>query len=273
MTGPLQGARIGLTANRRAEEQAALVTALGGVPRQGSSVDLDRPVADAGIDAIVDDLIAAPPDVAVFMTGVGARHILAGAARGGRLRTLVATLASRRLVARGGKPKRVLREYGLEADWTAVPAESRAVVEGLVAEGVRGRRIVVQCAGDGPEPMTSALRSAGARVREVHPYTLPLPGDDTPAVILAREALAGGLDAITFTSARAVEGFAAISRRAGVDLGGIGCSGVVVTAVGPVTREALIAHGLPVHVEPETPRMGAMFHALAAALAGARAPR
>ncbi len=271
MTPTLGGARVGVTAGRRADEQAALVTALGGVPRHGSSVDIDRPVSGAGIAAIVEDLITAPPDVAVFMTGVGARHILAGAALGGRLPTLVATLASRRLVARGGKPRRVLRDYGLEADWTAEPAEGRAVVAGLLAEGVRGRRIVVQCAGEGPEPMTSALRAAGARVREVHPYTLDIPGDDAPAAVLAREAAAGGLDALTFTSARAVEGFAAIARRAGVDLGGIRRAGVVVAAVGPVTREALVAHGLPVDVEPRTPRMGAMFHALAAALAGSRA--
>jgi hypothetical protein len=33
------------------------------------------------------------------------------------------------------------------------------------------------------------------------------------------------------------------------------------------TRDALLEHGLPVHIEPETPRVGAMFRDLAAAFA------
>jgi uroporphyrinogen-III synthase len=115
--------------------------------------------------------------------------------------------------------------------------------------------------------MNAPLRDAGATVVEAHPYDLDLPPDGAAAVALAEEAAAGRLAALTFTSANAVHGFAALVERAGVDLGAVAASGVVVAAVGPVTRAALASHGLPVHVEPATPRMGAMVQALAADLA------
>lgn len=75
----------------------------------------------------------------------------------------------------------------------------------------------------------------------------------------------GAIDAITFTSANAVNGLMAAVERSGLDIPEPHPS-VLVTAVGPVTRDALVAHGWRVDVEPETPRMGAMYQALAARL-------
>lgn len=266
----MNGASVGITATRRADEQAALVVALGGVPRQGPSVDIDQPAPTAVLRRIVAEVIARPPDVAVFVTGVGAGHLLVAAREAGTLAALVAVLGRARVIARGAKPRRVLREFGVRVDMTAAPAESRVIRDVLLADGVSGRRVLVQCAGAAPDAMTGALRAAGARVCEAHPYGIDVPSDARGAVGLARDAVGGGLDSLTFTSAHAVHGFVAVAERADLDVVRIGGSGTVVAAVGPVTRAALIDHGLPVHVEPATPRMGAMFHALAAALAGVR---
>ena len=49
----MNGARVGITGTRRAEQQAALVRALGGVPVHGPSVDLDVPASDAALRAAV----------------------------------------------------------------------------------------------------------------------------------------------------------------------------------------------------------------------------
>lgn len=263
----MRGARVGITAARRADAQAALVVALGGVPRHGPSVDADRPVADEALAAIVADVLAAPPDIAVFLTGVGARHILAAAEREGTLGALAAALGRARVIVRGGKPRRVMRELGIPVDWVAAPAEGRVIRDRLLAEGVRGRRILVQCAGAAPDPMIVPLRTAGAEITEVHPYAIDVPPSSRGALALARDAAAGRLEALTFTSAHAAHGFAAVIERARLDAADLTGAGVVVAAVGPVTRRALHDHGLPVHVEPATPRMGAMFQALAAALA------
>jgi len=263
----MNGARVGITAARRADEQAALVRSLGGVPRHGPSVDIDFPVPDDVMRETLREVLAAPLDRAVFLTGVGARHLLGAATRTDLIEPLLVALRATRVVVRGNKPRRVLREFAIPVAWTATPAESRVIRDALLAEPIAGRRILVQCAGASPDAMIAPLRAAGARVVEAHPYEIDVPPDARGAIGLAHDAARGRLDALTFTSAHAVHGFVALAERAGVEVGAISTGGALIVAVGPVTREALLEHGLPVHVEPETPRMGAMFHDLAAAFA------
>lgn len=268
----MNGARIGITATRRADAQEALVRSLGGVPVHGPSIEIDVPAPDATLVATVEALLAATPDIAVFVTGVGARHILSAADRAGLLAPVLEVLRATRVVVRGIKPRRVLREFEVPIAWTAAPPESRVIRDVLLAEGVEGRRILVQCAGARADVMVAPLRAAGADVLEAHPYTLDVPPDGRGAVELARAALEGRLDAITFTSAHAVNGFVALAERAGIDAADLAATATLFVAVGPVTREAMLSEGLPVHVEPEAPRMGAMFQQLAATLRAAPRP-
>jgi uroporphyrinogen-III synthase len=262
----MNGARVGITAARRADEQAALVRALGGVPVHGPSVDVDVPAPDHVMRGTLEDLLASRLDIAVFLTGVGARRLFGAAARSDMLAAVMAHLRAARVIVRGTKPRRVLREFDVPIEWTASPAESRVIRDALLAEGVADRRILVQCAGAAPDAMIDALRAAGAQVVAAHPYAIDTPPDAAAALRLATEAAAGRLDALTFTSAHAVHGFVGLAERAGVDLDSVGTAGTLIVAVGPVTRDALLGFGLPVHVEPEVPRMGAMFRDLAAAL-------
>jgi uroporphyrinogen-III synthase len=259
---------VGITAARRVEEQAALVRSLGGVPVVGPCIDVDRPAPDALVRAALQVALAEPLDVAVFVTGVGAAHLVAVAQRSGLAGPLRVSLARARVVVRSGKPRRVLRELGVRVDWVADPPEGRAVRDELLRRPLAGRRVMVQCGGPAPDPMVGVLRVAGARVVTVHPYDIAPPADAAAAMRLARDAAAGLLDAVTFTSAHAVHGFVALAERAGVEPAAAG-DGALVAAVGPVTRDALLGHGLRVDVEPATPRMGAMLRALAARLTGA----
>ena len=268
----MNGARIGITGTRRAAEQASLVRSLGGEPVHGPSVDIDVAAPDEEMRGAVDALLSAPIDTAVMVTGVGTRHLAAAAGRLGHGDAMLATLRAARVIARGTKPRRVLRELGVPVAWTAAPPESRIIRDALLDEPLTGRRILVQCAGSAPDLMIGPLRAAGADVIEVHPYALDVPPDGRAAVALAAAAAEGRLDALTFTSAHAVHGFVALAERAGIDIGTVGSAGTLIVAIGPVTRDALIDDGLPVHVEPETPRMGAMFRATAAALARAGHP-
>lgn len=263
----MNGARVGITAARRADEQSVLVRSLGGVPRHGPSVDIDFPVPDEVIRETLREVLAAPLDSAVFVTGVGARHLLDAATRTDMIEPLLVALRAALVVVRGTKPRRVLREFAIPVAWTAAPAESRVIRDALLAEPLAGRRILVQCAGATADAMIAPLRAAGACVVEANPYAIDVPPDARGAIGLANDAARGRLDALTFTSAHAVHGFVALAERAGVDVRAIGTGGALIVAVGPVTRDALREHGLPVHIEPETPRMGAMFQELAAAFA------
>ena len=262
----MNGARVGITAARRADEQAAIVRALGGKPVHGPSVNVDVPAPDEQLAGTLRELLESPIDTAVFVTGVGARHLLEAARREGLLDDVLAAVRSARVIARGTKPRRVLREFDVPVEWIASPAESRVIRDALVAERWTGRRVLVQCAGAAPDVMVAPLQAVGARVIEAHPYEIDIPPDAGDAVRLAEAAAAGQLDAVTFTSAHAAHGFAALVERAGIDVADVTAAGALIVAVGPVTRDALLEHGFPVHVEPETPRMGAMYQALATAL-------
>lgn len=254
---------IGITAARRADEQAALVRALGGIPRHGASIGVDQPALDDVIMAALLPALAEPLDIAVFLTGVGARHLFTAAGRSGHGDVLHRAITAARVVVRGSKPRGALRQLGVAPDWVADPAHTGVVQHHLLSGApLRGRRILLQCAGAEPEPMADALQDAGARVFAVHPYAIGISRDTRRAENLARDTAAGRLDALTFTNARAVEGFIAIAERAGIDLDAIASGSVTIAAVGPSTAGVLRAHGLTVAVEPDTPRMGAMYRAL-----------
>jgi len=262
----MRGARVGITADRRAAEQAALVRALGGEPVMGPSLLADAPARQEAVVAELDEAMAAPPDVAVMLTGVGVELLLAAADAAGRGRALRALLVGARVLARGPKPRRALRAAGIRVDEVVDPPRAEAVVERVLAGGARDRRVLVQGFGPPPEEVAAPLREAGARVVAVSPYAAGWPDDPAPAQALARAAREGRLEAITFTSAQAARQFAVLAEAEGTEPAQLATCGVLLAAVGPVTRAALEAEGLPVHVEPSPHKMGALYRALAAAL-------
>ncbi|MEQ8833874.1 MAG: uroporphyrinogen-III synthase [Miltoncostaeaceae bacterium] len=261
---------MGITAARRAAEQAALVRALGGEPLVGPAIGVDVARESAGLAAAVEDLIARPPAVAVFITGIGGRHLVGAADAAGRGDELRAILAAATVIARGPKARRALAKVGVEAHWSADPAEVATVREHLLGGGagpLSGRRVMVQCVGAAPEPMVAALAYAGADVVEVRPYRFASEGDAVARDALAGAVAAGEVAAVTFTSALAVEGFAEAMDARGHEPH----PAVLMVAVGPVTRRAMLDRGWRVDVEPAVPKMGTMYRALASALGDAEA--
>lgn len=81
MTRPL----IGITAARRSEEQSALVRAVGGEPMVGPCIGLEEPTPDPEILTGIDSALAAPLDIAVFLTGIGTMHLFQAVERAGRI--------------------------------------------------------------------------------------------------------------------------------------------------------------------------------------------
>lgn len=58
-----------------------------------------------------------------------------------------------------------------------------------------------------------------------------------------------------------------LAEASGVEAADLRRRGALLAAVGPVTGAALRAEGLAVDVEPRSPKMGALYHALSLALA------
>jgi uroporphyrinogen III methyltransferase/synthase len=167
-------------------------------------------------------------------------------------------LAGVTLCAIGPGTADALAAMGLRAD--LVPADHRAegILELLTAERVAGRRVLLPRAAVARDILPRTLEERGAAVEVVTVYETGMPDPErTRAGLRALEA--GEVDVLTFTSASTAENFADIVGRERLDRL---CRGLVVVAIGPVTRDACRRVGLEVHVMPESYTLAAMTEAL-----------
>lgn len=267
MLPPLAGLVIGVTADRRADEQAELLH------RRGAEVMLapvirTRPLAD-GPDLVsaTEALIARPPDTLVVLTGLGIRSWFEAAEGRGRGDDLVAAMTGARILARGPKAAGALATLGLEVAWRAQGATSEEVEEHL-GPTLTGRRIAVQRDGAVEPRLALSLGRRGAEVVDVPVYRWELPHDRGPAHALLEAIVARHVDAVTFTSAAAVTNLFALAADRGGDtaveeIRDALRGPVLPICVGPVSAARLVSHGVDRPIHPDRWRLGPMVHRLA----------
>jgi uroporphyrinogen-III synthase len=265
VTAPLTGWRVGVTADRRADDQVELLRRKGAQVVHGPTMRIVPLEDDAQLAEITRGLLADPPAVVVATTGQGFRGWLEVAASWGLASELHEVLASSSVLARGPKARGAIRGAGLREAWSADETESSPeVLAHLLAEGVDGVRVAVQLHGDPMTDFLGALRSAGADVVTVPVYRWE-PPPDLPAVDALIDAIvARDVDTVTFTSAPAVEGLvhraAARGLREAV-LEALRSGEVLACCVGPVTAAPLERLGVT-GIAPDRFRLGAMVKRL-----------
>ena len=286
---PLEGMVIGVTAERRADEQANLLRARGASVLHGPTVSTVAAVPDASVvgsagpgagskgsargseaelRAATESVIAHPPDLVVVVTGVGLRGWLTAAERWARKDALLRSLAGAKLLARGAKAASAIRHAGLVEVWKA-PRETVAEIRDHLLDGGEGdleaKRVVVVRHGKAMDELSTPLRAAGAVVCEIEVYRWDLPEDPDPAHYLVRRTVAGGLRAVTFTSAPGVTNLFALAGQ--IDLAGAlrdAFNGsVVACCIGAVCAEAAEEEGVVAPLQPPRPRLVPMVDALA----------
>lgn len=251
---------MGVTAERKAKDLASLLE------RRGARVILAPAMhtvplpEDGELAAATVEVLAAPVDFAVAMTGVGFRGWLEAAECSERL---VAHLRQARLLARGAKARGAIRGAGLAEAWTAPGEQSAEILDYLLREGVEGKRVVVQVHGD---PMTGfrvRLREAGADVVAVPVYRWTDPVDLAALDRLIDEVIAGKVSALPLTSAPAAANLLDRAERTG--------RGerfrealrhrTFVACVGPVTAGPIAVAGIPYAI-PERSRTASLVRLL-----------
>ncbi|APW61526.1 uroporphyrinogen-III synthase [Paludisphaera borealis] len=266
------GLRVAAFEARMAGPLAGLIRKQGGQPVEAPAL---REVPLGGnpvIDDFTDRLLAGGFDVVVFETGVGVRY-LAGAIESRISRDAwLAALAGVQVVARGPKPASALRELKVRID-LQVPEpntwrETLAVLDAHLP--VEGKRVVVQEYGQPSVELMDGLQQRGAIVTSLPVYRWALPEDLGPVRRAIAEICDGAIGAVLFTSAQQVVHVLQVAADDGreADLRSALASRAVVGSIGPTTSECLRAHGLPVDVEPEHPKMGPLVAAVAAGWRG-----
>jgi uroporphyrinogen-III synthase len=265
---PLAGYTVAVTAARRKEELGALLDRRGARVIYAPAIRIVPLADDAELVAATRAVLERPVDLVVATTGVGFRGWLEAADAWDL--PLVEHLQGARVLARGPKARGAIRGGGLVDAWSPESESSAEVLAHLLsgAEGsLEGRRIAVQLHGDPLPDLVSGLRQTGAEVLTVPVYRWVLPEEVAPVRRLEETAVAGGVDAITFTSAPAAASLLAVAEELGRrdELVAAFNDRVLAIAVGSVTAGPLDAAGIPSR-QPERARLGALAREVVARL-------
>jgi uroporphyrinogen-III synthase len=259
-----RGLVVGITADRRSDEQARLFEKLGIRAVVGPALATVMTTEEGALRAVTEDLVGRPPDDLVADTGVGIRSWMDAAAAWGLADRLKEALGATRILARGPKAVGALRSAGLAVAWRAPSEQLAELIDHLAGEDLSGRRVVLQLHGEDDPASAQRLRDAGGEVVTLPVYRWSVPEDQAPALRLITLACEGELDAVTFTAAPAVHNLMALAEQAGLaeDLRRALNAGVV-GCVGPVCAEAARQEGLTAPIFPEHYRLGSLVHLVA----------
>jgi uroporphyrinogen-III synthase len=261
---PLDGFIVGVTADRRWQEQAELLTRRGASIVHGPTMTTLYLGSDEVLRGATVALIEEPPDYLVATTGIGMRAWLDTATTWALAEKLLGVLSGARIVARGPKAAAAIQIGGLEV-WRCSPTERMdALIDLLLAEPLAGKRIALQQYGMESPETVKVLAEAGATVVSVPVYRWLMPADPAPARRLVAAACHGQVDAVTFTSAPAVHNlFALADYDDQVDRLRAAFNGPVVAAcVGPVCAAGACEEGIENPLTPTVGRLGLLVRTL-----------
>jgi uroporphyrinogen-III synthase len=248
----LDGLNVLVPENRELDLFAAMLEAEGATATRCPLVGIADPDDTTETDAWITRMIATPFDDTVFLTGEGLRKLLK--LSGMRQQALIGALEKTRLIVRGPKPIRALREIGLSPALAAASPTSQGVLEALAEEKLRHRRMGVQLyPGDGAQALVQALRARGAEVFPVTPYRYMTETESAAVADVIRDLAAGRFGLIAFTSSAQIERLFDVAREFGIGpILRTGLDRTPIAAMGPVVETALQAHGLRSVIHPET---------------------
>lgn len=259
--GALTGWVVGVTADRRHEEQIELLRRRGARVVHAPTMRT-RPLGpDDELGEAIEAVIEQRPEVIVLSTGIGVRGWLEAAEALGRADELRAVIGDAQLVARGPKAAGAAASEGWQLDWQARTATATEVVEHLRDTGIDGRRVTALLDGRSAPVLAEQLRTLGAEVVAVPVYRWELPDDVEPVLRLIDLIADGGVDAVTFTSSPSIWNLVRLATETGRQQQlQAALSGSV--RVGPVCASTARNSGFARVVEPERARLGAMVHTL-----------
>jgi uroporphyrinogen-III synthase len=251
--------------SRRGGEMARLLARHGLVPIEAPSLR-EVPLADqAEALQFGEALMRGECDLLVLLTGVGTRALVAALATRWSHEDVVRALGATRIACRGPKPVAVLKELGLKpAVLAPEPNTWRELLGALAPLELAGQRVWIQEYGRPNAELEAALRARGADLHSAAVYAWQLPEDLAPLRAAIDALCDRAAEIVLFTSARQIDHVMEVARQMGreAQLRSALTSDVLVASIGPVTTEALAAHGVTADLEPAHPKMGHLVKAL-----------
>jgi uroporphyrinogen-III synthase len=203
-------------------------------------------------------------DAMIFLTGVGARFLVAAAESIGLKNEFLEALNKLTIVVRGPKPVAALRQLGVHIDVIPDNPTTEGVIEALKARDLQGRSVGVQLYGTPNPQLVSALEAKGAKVTPVQVYAYGAAADSSSVNALIAKILNREVQAIAFTSAPQVRMLFDFARQLGHSAAlASALKNVVIASIGEVTNRALQEQGLTAAIVPKQMKMAALAQAVA----------
>lgn len=229
--GPLAGRRILVTrAARQSSKLSEALRSMGAKPVEVPVLEIRPPDSFEPLDAILRNFSSYDW---LLLTSANTVHALASRAQ--VLGLDLPVLQPRQIAAIGSATADAAREIGLLI--TLIP--ERYVAESLLAAlqirvgNLYGKRILLVRAKVARDILPDSLIQEGAKLTVVDVYQTGIPTNSSD---LLRQALAGGLDAATFTSSSSVQNLASVAHEAGIPFP---FKGVPAISIGPITSSTL----------------------------------
>jgi uroporphyrinogen decarboxylase len=263
------GATVALFESRMGEAMAKSIASHGGVPLPAPAMREVPLAGHAPVASFGQQLLAGQIDVLICLTGVGARMLLEALTSLFADDRCVAALRRTTVVARGPKPIRVLKEYGIPVTLSVPePNTWQEILQTLDFDerslNLSGRTVAIQEHGAMPQLLIEALQARGARVLRVPVYRWALPEDTQPLERAIRAMLDGRAPFALFTNAVQVRHVMDCARGLGLEERlREACGRIVIGSIGPTTSEELYVQGLHVDFEPAHGKMGPLIDELA----------
>ena len=234
---PLIGKRILITrAWGQAEEFASLLEDYGAEVVAFPTIEIAPPEDWQPLDKAIEKINSY--DWVIFTSVNGVRFFAQRLKEKG---VNMAALAGKKICAIGPRTQKELEKMGLSVHFRPSEYRAEGVAEGLRAQGIQGKSILLPRAREARRILPETLREAGALVDEVEVYRTvkPAKGKKSLAAILKR-----GIDVVVFTSSSTVRNFMELlSDKTALN-------GVKVATIGPVTGETARDYGLEPVISP-----------------------
>jgi uroporphyrinogen III methyltransferase/synthase len=234
---PLTGKRILITRARgQAQEFSTLLADYGAQVIAFPTIEIAPPEDFQPLDKAIEKINSY--DWAIFTSVNGVRFFAQRLKEKGVTR---AALTGKKICAIGPRTQKELEKMGLTVHFRPSEYRAEGVAEGLKAQGIQGKKILLPRAREARRILPEALREAGALVDEVEVYQTvkPARGKASLEAILKK-----GIDVVVFTSSSTVRNFMELlSDKTALN-------GVKVATIGPVTGETARDYGLEPVISP-----------------------
>jgi uroporphyrinogen-III synthase len=264
MAQPLQNVTVAIVEHRFTKELSTLFERLGATV-YACPLLLEKPVENRDeLQHFVRQAIAGSLDMMIFLTGVGARFLVAEADSMGVKEDFLKALGDLTVVVRGPKPVSALRQFGVRIDVVPENPTTEGVIEALSNRDLQSRRVGVQLYGTPNPQLVSALEGKGAKVSPVQVYAYGTASDSSAVSALIGRILGGEVRVVAFTSAPQVRMLFDLAAQLNVveALEQALRTRVVIASIGEVTSRALAERNLTAAIVPAQSKMGALVNAV-----------